>query len=29
MGKAIIIFLSMPLLIASGLALAQENTGSG
>lgn len=29
MGKAIIIFVTILLLIASGLALAQENTGSG
>ena len=28
-GKAIIIFVTMALLIASGLALAQENTGAG
>ena len=29
MGKAIIIFVAIPLLIAFGLAMAQENTGSG
>jgi hypothetical protein len=29
MGKAIIIFVAMTLLIASGLGMAQEKTGSG
>jgi hypothetical protein len=29
MGKAIIIFVAMTLLIASSLSMAQENTGSG
>jgi high-affinity nickel permease len=29
MGKAIITFMTIPLIFASGMALAQENTGSG
>ena len=29
MGKAIIIFVTILLLIASGMALPQENTGAG
>ena len=29
MGQAIIIFMTIALLIASGMALAQENTGPG